>query len=98
MRKKVTIIFIVGIAVVLIIAAITKPSDKQIKIQVVHALWGKWVPSPNEYPAHYQEFMDEVTKEIDVEDWVFFKRVKDTLKDSTFVVGYAAFGKMMFTK
>ena len=96
MRKKITIIFISVIAIVLIVAAFTKPSDKQIKIQVVHALWGKWVPSPDEYPAHYQEFMDEVTQGIDVEDWIFFKRVKDTIKDSTYVVGYAAFGKVIY--
>lgn len=96
MRKKIIIIFISVMAVVLIVAVFTKPSDKQIKIQVVHALWGKWVPSMDRYPAHYQEFMDEVTQDIDVEDWVFFKRVKDTIKDSTFVVGYAAFGKVVY--
>ena len=95
-RKKITIGFIILVAAVLIVAACTKPSDKKIKIQVVHALWGKWVPSMDQYPAHYEEFMNEVTKDIDVEDWLFFKRIKDTVKDSTFVVGYAAFGKVIY--
>ena len=97
MRKKITIIFISVIAAVLIIAFISRPSDKEIKIQVVDALWGKWVPG-KDYPAHYEEFMDLVTKDIEIDDWIFLKRVKDTVKDSTLTVGYAAFGKVIITK
>lgn len=98
MRKRITIIFILVIAAILIIAALTRPSDKQIKIEVVDAIWGKLVPDRNKHPGRYEQFMDVVTQDIDVEDWIFFKKISDTIKDSTFVVGYAAFGKVLYTK
>lgn len=98
MRKRIIVIFIIVVAAILIAAAFTKPSDKQIKIQVVDVLWGKLVPDRNKYPGRYEQFMDVVTQDMDVEDWIFFKKIRDTIKDSTFVVGYAAFGKVIFTR
>lgn len=97
MKRKIFLITVLLVVIILIIAVFTKPSDKEIKIQVVDALWGKWVPG-RDYPAHYEEFMDLVTKDIDIDDWVFLKRIKDMVKDSTITVGYAAFGKVIITK
>ena len=98
MKKKVTVITVLLIAVILIIAASTKPTDKKIKIEVVNAIWGKRVPNMYDKPDLYEQFMNITTQDIDIDDWLFLKRIKYTLHDTTNTVGFAAFGKVMLHK
>ena len=48
-RKKIIFISVLFVAVILIIAAFTKPDDKRIKIEVIDAIWGK--TQPDKYKA-----------------------------------------------
>ena len=42
--------------------------------------------------------MNLTTQDIDIDDWIFLKRIKFTLRDTTNTVGFAAFGKVMLHK
>lgn len=97
MRRRTILIFISIVVIILIIAAATKPDDKTIKIEVVKAIWGRRVPTMNT-PQYYNQFMDLTTKNIDIDDWIFLKRIEFTVKDTTSTIGFAAFGKVMLHK
>lgn len=97
-RKKIIFISVLFVAVILIIAAFTKPDDKRIKIEVIDAIWGKTQPDKYKAAQYYEEFMNLTTQDIDIDDWIFLKRIKFTLRDTTNTVGFAAFGKVMLHK
>lgn len=86
------------VIIILIIAVFTKPSDKEIKIEVVDAIWGNRVPNMYSKPDFYEQFMNLTTQDIDIDDWVFLKRIKYTVKNNTTTIGFAAFGKVMLHK
>jgi hypothetical protein len=98
MRRNFFLIPVLLIVVVLIIAAFTKPDDKRIKIEVVKAIWGKKIPNMYSKPDLYEEFMNLTTQDIDIDDWIFLKRIKFTIRDTANTVGFAAFGKIMLHK
>ena len=97
MKRKAVLITLLLVVVILITAAFTKPSDKNIMIDVVNALWGNKVPDKS-MPQYYEQFMNLTTKDIEIDDWLFLKRIRYTLKDTTSTIGYAAFGKVMLNK
>lgn len=97
-RRKGLLIFILFITIILIIAASTKPTDKRIKIDVVNAIWGKRVPNMYDKPDMYEQFMNTTTQDIDIDDWVFLKRIQYTIHDTATTIGFAAFGKVMLHK
>lgn len=97
-RKKILISVLIIVPLILIIAASTKPDDKKIKIEVVEAIWGNRIPSMYNKPDLYEQFMDLTTQDIDIDDWIFLKRIKFTVRDTMNTVGFAAFGKVMLHK
>ncbi len=96
MKKKVLIISLLIIVVVMIIGAVTKPDDKKIKIETVDAVWGNLVPDKNTDSRYYEQFMNVITPDIIIDDWIFLKRIRYIVRDSIITVGYAAFGKVIF--
>ncbi|MEO7047330.1 MAG: hypothetical protein ABI091_18655, partial [Ferruginibacter sp.] len=76
MKRKRLFIIISVIAIFILIAIITKPSDKQIKIKAVEAVWGTLVPDVNKYPGYYEEFMNYTTVNVYIDDWVVVKRIR----------------------
>ena len=96
-RKIILLSVLLVIVIVLVIAAYTKPDDKSIKIKVVNELWGDKVPDIH-MPEYYEQFMNLTTKNIDIDDEMFFKRIKYTVNNNTATIGYAAFGKIMLRK
>jgi hypothetical protein len=98
MRRRTIIITAAVVSVILIIAAFTKPDDKQIKIEVVDAIWGKKQPDKYKAAQYYEEFMNLTTQDIDIDDWLFLKRIQYTLHDTATTIGFAAFGKIMLHK
>lgn len=98
MTKKITLIFILVLAAFLIAAFLTKPDDKKIKIETVDAVWGKKVPNKNITARFYEQFMNTVTPDIIIDDWVFLKRIRYLVNDSSFTVGYAIFGNVIIRK
>jgi hypothetical protein len=97
-RRKGLLIFILFIAIILIIAASTKPTDKRIKIDVVNAIWGNRVPDMYDKPDFYEQFMNTTTQDIGINDWLFLKRITYTIHDTATTIGFAAFGKVMLHK
>jgi hypothetical protein len=97
-RKKILISVLIIVPLILIIAAFSKPDDKKIKIEVVEAIWGNRIPNMYSKPDLYEQFMDLTTQDIDIDDWIFLKRIKFTVRDTANTVGFAAFGKVMLHK
>ena len=97
-RKRIALVLVLLFAIILIIAASTKPGDKRIKIEVVDAIWGTRVPNKYDKPDFYEQFMNITTQDIGINDWLFIKRITYTIHDTTNTVGYAAFGKVMLHK
>ncbi len=97
MKRKAFLISVL-LVLILLIAVFTKPNDKEIKIRVIEVIWGKLVPDKYKVPGYYEQFMNLTTKDIDIDNWLFVKRIKYTVKDTTYTIGYAAFGKVMMNK
>jgi hypothetical protein len=98
MKRKIILISVLLFAVILIIAAFTKPSDKKIMIETINAVWGKRVPDKKLSPRFYNQFMDETTQAINIDDWLFIKRIKYTVRDTTTTIGFGVFGKVFINK
>lgn len=94
MRKKIILFSILLITAILIIAVFTKPSDKKIMIEVIDKVWGDRVPDKYTDSRYYEQFMNATTPAIIIDDWIFLKRIKYTIKDKTPTIGFAAFGKV----
>ena len=90
MRK---IIIIILIAFALFGAYESKPDDKTCIIQVVKSVWGKYMPDLR-IPMYYEQFMNETSKQVEINDWVFLKRIKYNFKDGPKTVGLAAFNRV----
>ena len=97
MRRNLILISVLLVIIILMIAAFTKPDDKKIKIDVIAALWGDKVPD-KVTPQYYEQFMNLTTRDIDIDDWLFVKRIKYTVNHNTAIIGYGAFGKVMLRK
>ena len=98
MKRKIILISVLLIAVILIIAASTKPTDKKIMIETIDIVWGDRVPNKYTDSRYYEQFMNVTTPEIIIDDWIFLKRIRYIIKDKTPTVGYAAFGKVIINK
>jgi hypothetical protein len=96
--KKNFIIVSILIATIFIVAAFTKPPDKEIKINVIEAIWGDRVPNKYDKPEFYEQFMNITTRAIIIDDWLFIKRIRYLVGNDKKIIGYAAFGKIMINK
>ena len=97
MKKKWIIVSIL-IATIFIVAAFTKPTDKKIKINVIEAIWGARVPNKYDKPDFYEQFMNITTQAVIIDDWLFIKRIRYLVGSDKKIIGYAAFGKILFNK
>jgi hypothetical protein len=86
------------IAAIFIVAAFTKPTDKNIKINVIEAIWGDRVPDKYNKPDFYEQFMNITTQAIIIDDWLFIKRIRYPIGKDKKTIGYAAFGKILINK
>lgn len=97
MKKKFIIVSIL-IAAIFIVAAFTKPTDKNIKIKVIEVVWGNKVPNKNIAPEYYEQFMNLTTQVIIIDDWLFIKRIRYIVGNDKKIIGFAAFGKIMINQ
>jgi hypothetical protein len=94
MNKKRMLIVMIVLAVILVIAAFTKPTDRNIKLQTVKAVWGDRVPDVYKAPGYFEQFMNLTAPGVLVDDYGVLKWVRfDTGKDTTFA-GIGAFTKV----
>ena len=94
MSKRATLILIIFLAVVCCIAALTKPTDRDIKLQTIKAVWGDRVPDVYKAPGYFEEFMNLTAPNVLVNDYGVLKWIRfNTGKDTTFA-GVGAFKKV----
>lgn len=81
----------------LIITVASKPDDKTCIIEGVRAVWGNRVPDVSR-PVYFEQFMDLMSKDVEVNDWILVKRIRYQLSDEKKVtVGYGAFKRVFIT-
>lgn len=92
MKKILLILLVVFIA---IIAFASKPDNKTCIIKTVEYVWGDKTPDKNQYPQYYNQFMDVTSKLVEVDDWIFLKRIRYKLNDKYKTVGFGFFKKVL---
>ena len=80
-------------ALFLLIAFVSKPTDKKCIIEGIDAVWGKYVPD-KKIPMYYEQFMDLTSKEIEINDLIFLKRIRYKYASKTRTIGIGAFNKV----
>jgi hypothetical protein len=95
MSKIVRKLIVSVIAIFILVAVLTKPSDKEIKIETIKTVWGSLVPDVNKYPGYYEEFMNYTTVNVYIDDWIVVKRIRFKIGNEIRPIGFAAFGKVV---
>lgn len=85
------------VAFTLFAAYASKPDDKTCIIEAVKSVWGPLVPDVSR-PIYYEQFMDLTSKSVEIDDWIFLKRIQYKFKTATSTVGFAAFKKVFTFK
>lgn len=81
-------------ALFLLIAYVSKPDDRTCIIESVRSVWGSYTPT-DQKPWYYNQFMDLTSKSVEINDWVFLKRIRYQYnKEVTRTVGIGAFNKV----
>lgn len=88
------IAIIVFVALFLLIAYASKPDDKKCIIVGVKAVWGNRMPDEGTKPQFYEQFMDATSEAVEINDWIFLKRIKYEFKDGKKTIGFGAFSKV----
>lgn len=91
------IIILLIIIFTLFTAYSSRPEDKTCIIEAVKSVWGKFVPDISR-PVYYEQFMNETSKAVKIDNWVFLKRIQYKTNDGFLTVGYAAFNKVFTIK
>ena len=94
LRKS--LIYTAALGVLLLIAYVTKPTDKKCIIEGVSFVWGSRVPS-QELSRYYEAFMNATSKDVVIDDWIFVKRVSYKFKGVTKTVAIGAFNHVFST-
>lgn len=92
--KKIIIIMLVGFT--LFAAYASKPDDKTCIIESVKSVWGRLTPDLT-HPIYYEQFFDETSKSVKIDDWIFLKRIQYKFNTGYVTVGFGAF-KKVFTR
>ena len=91
--KKLLLLFALGIFV--LIAYRTKPDDKTCIEAAVKVVWRNRVPDKDKYPGYYSQFMNTISPNVVVDDWVFLKRVRYKLAKRDLTVGIGMFRQVI---
>jgi hypothetical protein len=94
MKKIVVVILLVF---TLFAAYASKPDDKTCIIEAVKSVWGRLTPDVSR-PIYYEQFMDLTSKSVEIDDWIFLKRIKYKFKTGTATVAIGAFNKVFTIK
>ena len=85
------------IAVLLLVAYGTKPDDKTCIIAAVKAVWGSVTPNVEKTPGYFEQFMDVTSQSVEVNDWVFLKRIQYQYTKEKKTIGYGFFNHVYIT-
>ena len=81
------------LAFTLFAAYASKPDDKTCIIEAVKSVWGKYTPDVSK-PIYYEQFFDLTSKSVEIDDWIFLKRIRYKFKSGAVTVGIGAFKKV----
>ncbi len=81
---------------VLSLAYSTKPDDKTCIIKAVKAVWGDQTPDVKKFPEYFEQFMDITSTSVEVNDWVFLKRIRYKVKLTKKTIGFGVFNRVIF--
>lgn len=81
------------VAFTLFAAYSSKPDDKTCIIETVKSVWGRLVPDVKKQ-MYYEQFMDLASKSVEIDDWIFLKRIRYKFKSDTATVAIGAFKKV----
>jgi hypothetical protein len=91
--KKVLIAL--AIIALLALAYATKPDNKTCQIAAVKAVWGSVTPDANQLPIYFEQFMNTTSKAVEIDDWVFVKRIKYRTNKKAETVGFGLFRNVL---
>lgn len=91
--KKLTLIIV--LALILLTAYGTKPDDKTCIIESVKSVWGNLTPDVSK-PQYFEQFMNLTSQSVEVDDWIFLKRIRYRTANGYATIGIGAF-KNVFT-
>lgn len=92
------ILLLLLLVTVLTIAYFTKPDNKTCIEAAVKAVWGDKMPVKTKTPEYYEQFMDIMSENVTVNDWVFLKRIHYRIDDKRQgTVGFGAFRRVFIT-
>lgn len=89
------ILLLLSFAVILTIAYFTKPDDKTCIIAAVKAVWGSRTPDVKVKPAFFEQFMNLNSKQVVIDDWIFFKRIRYRFPKKEYNIGIGAFNRII---
>jgi hypothetical protein len=92
------ILFLIAFAALLLVAYATKPDDKTCIIAAVEAVWGKRTPDKYDKPTLYEQFMDLNSKQVEIDDWIFMKRIRYHFPTKEYNIGIGAFKHVFINK
>jgi hypothetical protein len=91
LMKKIIVLLL--IIFTLFAAYSSKPDDRTCIIEAVKSVWGPLTPTTDR-PIYYEQFMDLTSKLVEIDDWIFLKRIKYKFKNDTKTVAFGAFKKV----
>ena len=88
---------VIPLAIITLLGAAyaTKPDTKTCQKAAVKAVWGSVTPDENKLPVYYEQFMNTTSKSVEIDDWVFLKRIKYRTNKGAKLVGYGLFHKVL---
>ncbi|HYK56928.1 MAG TPA: hypothetical protein VEV15_10705 [Flavisolibacter sp.] len=92
MKKILLLLILVFVAFT---AYVSKPDNKTCIIKAVEYVWGDKTPDKYKYPAYYEQFMDATSKAVEIEDRIFWKRIKYKAADQYKTVGIGLFKQVV---
>jgi len=88
------ILFSILFLFLLTLAYFRKPDDKTCIIAAVEAVWGSRTPDKNKFPDYFEQFMNVTAPSVEVNNWVFLKRIRYQYGKEKKTIGYGLFKRV----
>jgi len=84
-----------AIIILLGLAYSTSPDTKTCQKAAIKAVWGSVMPDETQMPIYYEQFMNATSKSVEVNDWVFLKRIRYRTNTKAETIGFGLFGSIL---
>jgi hypothetical protein len=93
LRKMKRILLLILLVFILTMAYFTRPDDKTCIIKAVQTVWGNRTPDIKKTPGYFEQFMDVTSPSVEVNDWIFLKRIRYQFGQEKKTVGFGLFNR-----